>query len=246
MINTLIFGGTTEGRLAVLKEPDAVVCVTTAYARSLLPPGTDCRVGRLDSAAMHDLMSSLRPRRVIDAAHPFAVIVHELIAQCCRDLEIPLIRMERPRDDGDWRSMVRSARDAREAALLAAETDGPIFLTTGSHTLSAYTERIPPERLFVRVLPTVESLTLCQAAGILPNHIIAMQGPFSRELNAALYDDLQIQTMVTKDSGAAGGLAAKVEPALARGIEIILIERPQKSASDTDCTNVYNGGQNAR
>ena len=50
MIHTLIFGGTTEGRQAVLAEPDAVVCVTSPYARSLLPPGTNGLVGSLDRA----------------------------------------------------------------------------------------------------------------------------------------------------------------------------------------------------
>lgn len=244
MIHTLIFGGTTEGRQALLREPDAVVCVTSDYARSLLPPGTDCRVGALNRAEMLDLMQSLRPRRVIDATHPYAVQVQANIRFCCSHLGIPLTRIERPADDqDDWRKQVRTVRDAREAAEMLSETEGPIFLTTGSHTLSVYTRVIPPERLYVRVLPSMESLRLCQEAGILPSHICAMQGPFSQDLNLALFKELHIRTMVTKDSGAAGGLMEKVRAALALDIDILLIRRPNSEHSDTKDSC---GEQNAR
>ena len=69
---------------------------------------------------------------------------------------------------------------------------------------------------------------LCESAGILPAHIIAMQGPFSAALNAALYDQLDIRVMVTKDSGVQGGVPEKVLPALERDIHVILIERPEE------------------
>ena len=244
MIHTLIFGGTTEGRQALLREPDAVVCVTSDYARSLLPPGTDCRVGALNRAEMLDLMQSLRPRRVIDATHPYAVQVQANIRFCCSKLDIPLTRIERPADaQDDWRKLVHTVRDAHEAADALTETEGPIFLTTGSHTLSVYTRVIPPERLYVRVLPTMESLRLCQEAGILPSHICAMQGPFSQDLNLALFKELHIRTMVTKDSGAAGGLMEKVRAALALDIDILLIRRPNPEHSDMKDSC---GEQNAR
>ena len=58
--------------------------------------------------------------------------------------------------------------------------------------------------------------------------LIAMQGPFSRDFNAALYDQLRIRTMVSKDSGQPGGVADKVLPALERGIDVVMIERPKE------------------
>ena len=68
----------------------------------------------------------------------------------------------------------------------------------------------------------------CEEAGIPHRNIIAMQGPFSRDFNAALYDQLRIRTMVSKDSGQPGGVADKVLPALERGIDVIMIERPKE------------------
>ncbi len=61
-----------------------------------------------------------------------------------------------------------------------------------------------------------------------PGHVIAMQGPFSRELNGALYDMLDIRVMVSKDSGAAGGVPEKVIPALERDLHVVMIERPKE------------------
>ena len=101
-----------------------------------------------------------------------------------------------------------------------------MLLTTGSHTLGAFAAAADPSRLYARVLPTAEALSLCAAAGIPASHVIAMQGPFSRALNAALYDQLGIAVLVTKDGGREGGVEEKVLPALERGIGVILIERP--------------------
>lgn len=224
----MIFGGTAEGRQAALAHPGAVVCVTTAYARALLPAGTDVRVGRLDRAGMLSLMRQISPEAVIDATHPYALEASANIADCCRELGLPLTRISRPVTPGAWRESVQHAKDAAEAARAAAATEGPILLTTGSHTLKAYTAVLPPERLWVRVLPTQEALRLCDEAGILPSHIIAMQGPFTPALNAALYDQWRVAVMVTKDSGAPGGVEEKVLPALRKDIHVILIDRPKE------------------
>ena len=170
-----------------------------------------------------------RPERIIDATHPFAVRATQTIRACADALHIPYVRIERAADRReDWRDAVTWAGNSEEAAALAALCAGNILLTTGSHTLSVYAKVIEPERLFVRVLPTHQALDLCAAAGMVQSHVIAMQGPFSRDFNAALYDQLRIRTMVSKDSGQPGGVADKVLPALERGIDVVMIERPKE------------------
>jgi len=54
-----------------------------------------------------------------------------------------------------------------------------------------------------------------------------MQGPFSKELNKALYDHYGVNVMVTKESGKEGAVDEKVEAALEKGIEVIMIRRPK-------------------
>ena len=215
-MKTIIFGGTTEGReqaaLALARGESVLVSVTSEYARQFLPEGAACHIGALDEAAMKAWIAAERPERVIDATHPFAVRATQTIRACADALHIPYVRI-------DWRDAVTWAGNSEEAAALAALSAGNILLTTGSHTLSVYAKVIEPERLFVRVLPTHQALDLCAAAGMVQSHVIAMQGPFSRDFNAALYDQLRIRTMVSKDSGQPGGVADKVLPALERGID---------------------------
>ena len=223
-MKTIIFGGTTEGReqaaLALARGESVLVSVTSEYARQFLPEGAACHIGALDEAAMKAWIAAERPERIIDAT--------QTIRACADALHIPYVRIERAADRReDWRDAVTWAGNSEEAAALAALSAGNILLTTGSHTLSVYAKVIEPERLFVRVLPTHQALDLCAAAGMVQSHVIAMQGPFSRDFNAALYDQLRIRTMVSKDSGQPGGVADKVLPALERGIDVVMIERPK-------------------
>ena len=57
-----------------------------------------------------------------------------------------------------------------------------------------------------------------------------MQGPFTAELNGAIYDQLDIRVIVTKDSGTAGGVEEKVLSALSRGMDVIMIDPPEQKA----------------
>ena len=232
MPEIVIFGGTTEGR----REAERLfaqgraftVSVTSAYARSLLPPEVHCHVGVLNRQEMLAWLSKERPGLVIDATNPYAVQATRNIRACCAALGIPYERKERPADNASWRQEVQHVPHAGAAAQALQATEGPVLLTTGSHTLLPYVQAVDPARLFARVLPTGEALALCAAAGIPSSHIIAMQGPFPQAFNAALYDQWGIRTMVTKDSGRAGGVEEKVIPALERQIHIILIDRPKE------------------
>ena len=77
--------------------------------------------------------------------------------------------------------------DTQECVELLSKLPGNILLTTGSKELHAYAAREEiRERLFVRVLPGVESIEICHREQIPGKQIIAMQGPFGTELNEAL------------------------------------------------------------
>ena len=76
------------------------------------------------------------------------------------------------------------------------------------------------------VLPTQEGIAACEAAGVPHRNIIAMQGPFSRALNEALIQQFEIRWLVTKDGGAAGGFAEKVQAAQSTGAQLVVLRRP--------------------
>ena len=79
-----------------------------------------------------------------------------------------------------------------------------ILLTTGSKELECYIRLVSKDILkntYVRILPSLESFERCKELGIEESHIIALQGPFGMELNAALFKQYHIRHLVTKESG---------------------------------------------
>jgi len=234
MKKILIFGGTTEQhalieRLAALPVK-LTLSVASAYGRALLPEESDrLRVvtGRLDEAQMSDLLRAGGYCCVIDATHPYAVAVSANIRRAAARLGLPALRLLRGHSDYADCLMVESSEQA------VAELDkisGAVLLTIGSKELARFTAmRDYQSRLYARVLPTAEALAICAEAGIAASHIIAMQGPFSRELNLALLRQFQIAALVTKDGGAAGGFAQKLQAAQELGVAVIVIRRPEES-----------------
>jgi len=111
-----------------------------------------------------------------------------------------------------------------------------IFLTTGISSVARFVVLKSEKEIYVRILPIPEHIALCLDMGILPTNIIAMHGPFSEDLNRAMFRQYRINTMVTKESGEAGGILEKIHAALNEGIDTVVIERPrlefpQKSSS---------------
>ena len=116
---------------------------------------------------------------------------------------------------------------ADDAAAYLQGKPGNILLATGAKELPAFAA-LEPERLYPRVLPTVAGITACEAAGIPHRNIVAMQGPFTEELNIALFRQFRIAFLVTKDGGAAGGFAEKARAAEQCGVQLIVLRRPME------------------
>lgn len=239
MNKVLIFSGTTEGkRLAVTLSDNhipCVVCVATEYGQYVMPSLPDVRIhqGRMDAAQMTAFMQEEAFCAVVDATHPFAVEVSKNIRESAGIGKLPYLRLKRDTgitaDESVEAAQTIRVRDAKECAELLSKTEGNILLTTGSKELSVYSQnQALLSRLFVRVLPGVESISLCEKAGIFGKQIIAMQGPFSLELNRALIQQFQIRHLVTKESGRAGGMLEKLQAAEQEGITGYVIGNPEK------------------
>ena len=106
-----------------------------------------------------------------------------------------------------------------------------VLLAIGAKGIGAFQD-LDRERLYPRVLPVVESILACQQAGIPTRNIIALHGPFSRDLNRAMLEQYHIRYLVTKDGGRAGGFEEKAAAAREAGAELVVIGRP----TETGCT----------
>ena len=116
-----------------------------------------------------------------------------------------------------------------EAAAKAIDLGKHIFLATGSKDLVTFLGYPGANQRdwFVRVAPEPGSLENALALGIPRGRLFAVQGPCSREHNEVLWKDWQIDCVVTKESGAAGGFGAKAEAARSLGISLIVVKRPR-------------------
>ena len=242
MDSIFIFSGTTEGRelssLLAERGYDCTVSVATEYGCEVMgmQDGVSVRTGRLNQEQMCVCFRQKNYLCVIDATHPFAGVVSAEIKRACEQEELPYLRFCRPTE---WESEEKtkgkpalSFDTAWEAASWLKEREGKILLTTGSKDLSLIAGVIAdPSRLYVRVLPGLESLQACEKAGIPKPQIIACQGPFSVEMNTALLHFSGARFLLTKETGRAGGFPEKLEAAYACQVQPVVIRNPENRNS---------------
>ncbi|MBR0404032.1 MAG: precorrin-6A reductase [Eggerthellaceae bacterium] len=233
-MEVLVFGGTAEGRelvewLSSLGVCDVVSCTATEYGGELVDglERVTSLVGPLDAQAKERLVADHDFACIVDATHPYATHVTESIAALAAAHGLPRLRLLR---DGFADGPFTLVADVAEAAQAVAARPGNVMLTTGAKDLATFVEAVPDfaERLYARILPVESSIAKAHDLGIPASHIIAMQGPFTVEMNIALMRQFDIGTMVTKASGATGGFQEKIDSAVACGAELIVIKRPDE------------------
>lgn len=241
--NILVFAGTTEGRqiARVLEErrEKAYVSVATEYGKCLLEDLEHLQIlqGRMDEEQMKEFIESRGIDLVVDATHPFAVLVTENIRRACERAGIPCLRClrkdsrmaEGARDSGRGDGRVIRTGSVAQAVEYLKGTEGNILIATGSKELHLYTQMEDfRKRCYARVLSVKESVDRAIGLGFQGEHLIAMQGPFSRELNAAMLRHTKASWFVTKDSGEIGGFQEKLEAAAETGAGLVVVGRPEE------------------
>ena len=229
-----LFSGTGDGN-ALANEIarqgfKVVISVASEYGKQVAEqscPGIHVVSGRLGAARRRDELKALRALAVVDATHPFAENISKQLIEICQEIKIPYTRFERVSMALDGTPiLVDSLEQSIEESINRGKR---IFLATGTKHLEKFT--LHPsfsERLwFMRVLPELDSLQHAIKAGIPAQRICAMQGPFSQAFNESLWKEWQIDCVVTKESGAAGGLTEKINAAKALDIPLIIIRRPK-------------------
>lgn len=226
----LIFAGTTEGRTLseYLSENriEHTVCVATEYGEEVLSasPYMTIHQGRIGVSEMEKLMQTGSFAAVVDATHPYAVEVTANIREASQEAKLPYLRLKRWLD-AETEGSIFYFHSNEECVDALEKTEGNILLTTGSKELATYCSHpLVKDRLYVRILPGMESISICTELGIKGKQMIAMQGPFSTEMNEAILHQYEIACMVTKKSGKQGGYPEKLEAAKRAGIPVYVIE----------------------
>jgi len=228
----LIFGGTTEGRklaglFSLHNMYDVTLSVATEYGRNIIPQNTGFSVlsQRLNQSEMTGLLEKNKFDYVIDATHPYADEATKNIKTACDETNTEYLRLLR-RESKKNQSVIYVENTAQAADFLKS-TSGNVLMTIGSKELDSFTTiKDYSSRLFVRIIPMMDSLQKVIAMGFKNANIICMQGPFEIDMNIALLKMTNAEYMVTKDSGETGGFSKKIIAAEQTGCKVIVIARP--------------------
>ncbi len=230
----LIFGGTTEGRLAV-RVCDAAgkpYWYSTREDLQQIEEANAIRLtGAMDAEAMESFCVQNCIQLIVDAAHPFASGLHATVTGVSESLDIPVVRVERsypPRDES-----VVWCRDYDDA-ITRLEADGitRLLALTGVQTISKLKPYWEKHECRFRILNREESLKKAAEQGFDPANLVF----YEQEGDAELIARLHPQAILTKESGASGGFGAKVAAAKAAGIPVYAVCRPEMPAGNITVT----------
>ncbi|HZK25363.1 MAG TPA: precorrin-6A reductase [Oscillospiraceae bacterium] len=233
----LLMGGTRDARrmVAIIREAlpatKIVATVVSTYGAELLRQQGGCEVlvQALDCEQLLQLIKERQIKVLLDATHPFAAAASAQACAAAQAAGIYYLRYERPGCELESTDGVYFAPDFPTAARQAARKGRVVFLTIGTRHLAECLEVLKPEacEVVARILPVEKSLQHCLSLGLLPKQIVALQGPASAELNAALFREYGADVVISKESGAAGGTPEKVAAAQDCNIPIIIVQRPE-------------------
>lgn len=209
---------------------DILMTVVSQYGKVLAAhKGLDIEVGRFRKEDMVRVIREKGVTLILDCSHPYAAIVSETAYDACKETGIDYVRYERAEYPLPAYDRLYHAKDEFEAADLAGKLGNSILLTTGSKTLATFVHApaLQGKTIWARVLPVSNVIKMCEDLGMKAKNILAIQGPFSYEMNLAMIKDYKADVMVTKNSGLIGGSDTKLKAAMDAGISVIVIDKPK-------------------
>ena len=240
----LVFGGTTEGRMAakVLEESGATYCYSTRSDTQDIQLVHGLHVtGAMEVPEMVAFCQEHGIRLIVDAAHPFAINLHRNVVDLAGQIGVPIIRYDRiypPHDEGlvwckDYDDAVRQLNEHGITRLLAL---------TGVNTISRLRAYWQEHECWFRILKRDESLAGAQKAGFPTDHLVY----YEKDDTASLIERLRPQAIITKESGMSGGFDEKVHAARQAGIEVIVVNRPDYPTAEGVTVSHVNGPHGLR
>ncbi len=227
-----LLAGTEDGRklaeFLVQRNFDVTASVVSDYGRKLLQNCADIKINDkpLDRNDLEKILLAGYFDCLVDASHPYAQNVSVNAIDAAKSAQIAYVRYERAQVAPNYEKIF-NVDSYESAADKASELGKNIFLTTGSRNLKIFVDRLSDCNLTVRVLPTAEVIAQCEALGLSPKQIVAMQGPFSVALNVELFRQAAAEVIVTKNSGQIGGADTKLAAAEILNLPIVMINRPK-------------------
>ena len=165
---------------------------------------------------------------ILDATHPFAARITHRTARVARDLGLPHLQLLRPEwkpQKGDRWTEINDEAEARNHV----QPGQTVFLATGRQTLERFANLSQATLICRQIDPPDRPFPF-------PNGRFEIgRPPFSVEDEIALFTELDIDWLITKNAGSKLAVS-KLTAARQMGLPVLMIARPPQP----DCTRVDN------
>ncbi|WP_410208865.1 precorrin-6A reductase [Fusobacterium sp.] len=225
-----VIGGTKDSRdfleKLIIYTKDVVVTTATEYGGKLLENlGIKVVCKRLTPDMMLEFIEDEKIDKIVDLSHPYAVEVSSNALVAAKKKEIDYFRFER-KEIPFFPEKYTKFTTIEELIRYIETLNGNILVTLGSNNIPHFSSIKNLKNCFFRILPKWDMVKRCEDNGILPKNIIAMQGPFSKNMNKAMIEQFDIKYLVTKQAGSTGGEKEKIEASQEMEIEVVYLTRP--------------------
>ena len=223
----LIFGGTTEGRLAVdvCDQAGTPFYYSTKSDLQTVEMQNGIRLrGAMTAEDISTFCAEHEIKCIVDAAHPFAMNLHQAIQM----QNIPVIRLQRmfePHQEGviycqSYEDAIRKMESYDLKCLLAL---------SGTNTISKLAPYWSKHHTLFRILNRPDSLEIAKNNNFPQSHLIYYPKDHSlpsKEEERKLMQEVGCDAILTKESGESGGFKNKVNAALELGLKVFVVEHP--------------------
>ncbi|WP_370280216.1 precorrin-6A reductase [Pontibacterium sp.] len=246
MKKLLLLGGTADARRmtkALLEkngEQKQQLQIVYSVAGLVRTPELPCEVlvgGFSQFGGLATYICNQKIDAILDVTHPFAATMSSTAVSVAKDLGIPCWRFHRPewqQQPGDnWRLF-----DDWQTLIPALAGKKSVLLTAGQLTQGAVDQLVAQtgddQRIILRTAapPRVD----------LPDSVewIKGIGPFRLEDERVLFEQYEVDALVTKNSGGAS-TEAKLHAARELGVEVFMLQRPELPDADQQFSDIAEG-----
>lgn len=234
MARLLLLGGTADARRLTDGLHQQGVELIYSIAGKVRTPKVDCQLvvgGFSQFGGLAPYIQQQNICAVLDMTHPYAAIMSSTAVSVCRELALPCWRFDRPawqQQPGDqWLQLDDWCSLPQQLAGLDS-----VLLTAGQLS----------ETLVFELADVVKQLhlrTAVQPAYALPESVnwIKAIGPFSLADEQQLFSQLQVQALVSKNSGGESTVA-KLAVARDRQLPVYMLKRPAVISADQTFTDL--------
>lgn len=227
----LIFGGTTEGKqvIEVLQKLQIQYIYSTKTKIDVVLHGYgQYRYGAFTVSSLEAYIIENNVELIIHASHPFATELHQTISLAAGRFNIPVLRLERQFPERKVDPTVHYVKGYFEALEVVNKnfTGKNLLALTGVQSIAKLKPYWLYNKTFFRILDRQISIDIAMGNKFPKEQLILGYPNKTIADEIKLIHGLNIELILTKESGESGALSLKIDAAKACEIPIIILEKP--------------------